>query len=114
MNARYGKDTEPGVREHVASALVNQGVVLGKLGSFEEALQVLKQVDERYGKDAEPSFREKVARSLGNQGFVLGKIGRFEEAIVALHKAKVIFSALRMTEDVQKVRELIEQWKKKK
>ena len=108
------KIQNPAVRKHVASALVNQGVVLGKLGSFEEALQVLKQVDEHYGKDADPGFREKVARSLGNQGFVLGKLGRFEEAIVVLRKAKVIFSALRMTEDVQKVRELIEQWKKKK
>ena len=37
VNAHYGKDTEPGVREQVANGLFNQGVVLGKLGRFEEA-----------------------------------------------------------------------------
>ena len=34
---RYGKDTDPGVREQVASALFNQGVVLGEMGRSEEA-----------------------------------------------------------------------------
>ena len=41
VDERYGKDTEPGVRERVASALFNQGVVLGELGRSEEALQCL-------------------------------------------------------------------------
>ena len=70
-----------GVREKVASALLNQGVVLGEMGRSEEALQVYKQVDERYGKDTDPGVREQVASALLNQGIVLGEMSRSEEAL---------------------------------
>ena len=86
MNARYGKDTDPGVREKVAKALANQGFVLGRLDHSEEALQVLKQVDERYGKDTDPRVREPIAQALVNQGVVFGKMGCFEEAIGILNR----------------------------
>ena len=114
INARYGADTEPGVREKVAEALVNQGVMLEELGRSEEVLQVLKQMNARYGKDTDPGVRKQVANALLNQGDVLGQMGRFEEAMVVLRKAEVIFSALGITEGEQQVRKLIEQWEKKK
>ena len=81
VDARYGKDTDPGVRKQVAKALFSQGFVLGELGSFEEALQVYKQVDERYGKDTDPGVREPVASALFNQGVAFAQLGRFEEEI---------------------------------
>ena len=114
VSERYGKDTDPGVRERVAKALFNQGFVLGKIGRSEEALRVYEEVDARYGKDTDSGVREQVVKALFNQGFVLGQIGRSAEAIVALRKAEVIYAALGMTEDEQKARKLIEQWKKKK
>ena len=114
VNERYGKDTEPGVRGPVVMALFNQGVVLGELGHSKEAIGIYEAVNERYGKDTDPGVRKPVAKALLNQGITLGELGRFEEAIVALRKAEVIFSALGMTEDEQKVRELIEQWEKEK
>ena len=45
VNARYGKDTDPGVREPVAKALGSQGVVLKKMGRFEEAIVVLREAE---------------------------------------------------------------------
>ena len=96
VNARYGKDTDPGVREPVAGSLANQGIVLGELGRSEEALQVFKQVDERYGKDTEPGVRESGSEWLWfNQGLVIWKMDRSEEAIVALRKAEAIFVRIR-------------------
>ena len=99
-------------KEQTAKALSNQGIVLGELDRFEEAIRIFKQVNARYGKDTEPGVRERVARSLGSHGVVLKKMGRFEEAIVALRKSEVIFSELGMSENEQKARKSIEQCKK--
>ena len=68
-------------KEQTATALFNQGVVLMKLGRFEETLQVCKQMDERYGKDTDPGVRKQVASALVVQGVVLGELGRSEEAL---------------------------------
>ena len=68
-------------KEQTATALFNQGVVLMKLGRFEETLQVCKQVDERYGKDIEPGVRKQVASALVVQGVVLVELGRSEKAL---------------------------------
>ena len=45
VNERYGKDTDPGVREPVASALLNHGFVLGQTGRSEEAIVVLRKAE---------------------------------------------------------------------
>ena len=95
VDERYGKDTDPGVREPVASALINQGVVFGELGRFEEAIRVYEAVNARYGEDTDPRVREQVANALVFQGIVLWKMDRSEEAIVALRKAEVIFVRIR-------------------
>ena len=52
---------DPDVREKVAMALFNQGVVLGKMGRPEEAIGIYEAVNERYGKDTDPGVREPVA-----------------------------------------------------
>ena len=114
VDVRYGKETEPGVREPVASALFNQGVAFAQMGRFEEEIRVYKQVDARYGKDTEPGVRESVANALFNQGAVLWKMDRSEDAIVALRKAEVIYAALGISKDEQKVRKLIAAIEKEK
>ena len=48
VDERYGKDTEPGVRESVANALVFQGVVLGQMGHSEEAIVALRKAEVIY------------------------------------------------------------------
>ena len=96
VDERYGKDTDPSVREQVASALVNQGAVFGKLGRSEEEIGIYEMVNERYGEETDPGVREEVAKALLNHGVVLGELGHSEEAIIALRKAEVIFVALGM------------------
>ena len=88
--------------------------MLEELERPQDALQVYKQVNERYGKDTESGVREQVASALFNQGVVLGKTGRSEEAIVALRKAEVIYAALGISGDMQKIRKLIAAIEKRK
>ena len=45
VDARYGKDTDLGVKEKVASALLNHGVLLGQMGRFEEAIVALRKAE---------------------------------------------------------------------
>ena len=69
LDARFGQDTSPGVREPVAKGLMNKGFRLGTLGRFEEAIQVYEALDARFGQDASPGVREQVARVLNGLGF---------------------------------------------
>ncbi len=68
--ARFGDATEPALREQLAKALFNKGVVLGELGRSEEAVGVYDDVVARFGDATEPALREIVdlARSERNQG----------------------------------------------
>jgi hypothetical protein len=56
--ARYGEDPAPALREQVATALVNKGVVLGQLGRSADAMAVCEEVVARYGEDPAPALRE--------------------------------------------------------
>ena len=45
VDERYGKDTEPGVREQVARHWVIRELVLGKMGRSEEAIVALRKAE---------------------------------------------------------------------
>jgi TolA-binding protein len=60
---RCGDATEPALRELVAKALVNKGVVLGALKRIEDASGVYDEVVRRFGDATEPALREQVAKA---------------------------------------------------
>ena len=62
IDARFGGDREPAIRQRVVKALVNMGVTLGKFGRVEQAVAVCDALDERFGEDSEPAIREGVVR----------------------------------------------------
>jgi hypothetical protein len=56
----YRDDPAPALRERVATALYNKGVVLGELGRAEEALAAYDRVVQDYRDDPAPALRELV------------------------------------------------------
>ena len=54
----------PAVREQVARALVDKGMMLAKLGRGDDAVKVFDDVVSRFGGDPEPTIRDQVARAL--------------------------------------------------
>jgi len=79
---RFGESTAPELREAVADALNNRGVMLGRLDCAEDALVSYEQVVERFGESAAPELRERVATALVNKGLRLADLGRVEDAVV--------------------------------
>ncbi|WP_429420077.1 tetratricopeptide repeat protein [Nocardia sp. GAS34] len=69
------------LRELVAEALLNQGIVFGQLDHLQEALAAYQRVVTDYAADPDPTFRELVARALFYQGVVLGHLDRPREAL---------------------------------
>jgi tetratricopeptide (TPR) repeat protein len=78
--AWYGKAPEPSVREQVAKALFNKGVVLDEQGPAGAGITVFDEVVTRYGEASEPALRELVAKALVNKGLGLGQQGYQQEA----------------------------------
>jgi tetratricopeptide (TPR) repeat protein len=81
IEARYGKDDNPAMRELVAKALFNKGVQLDQLNRSEDAIAVYEQIEARYSKDDNPALRELVAKALVNKGGRLGQLNRYEDEI---------------------------------
>jgi tetratricopeptide (TPR) repeat protein len=78
---RFGKASEPVLRQHVAQALVNKGVALaGQLHRYQEAMTVFEDVVKRFGEAPEPVLRWLVVIALYLKGAVLVRLARFEEA----------------------------------
>jgi len=88
---RFGGREEPALAEHVAKALVNKGIVLGKEGRSQEAIGVYDQVVERFGEREEPALAEHVAKALVNKGVVLVCLGRDADAVAACEQMEQRF-----------------------
>ena len=71
----------PTLRERVAWALVNKGVVLGQLLRRDEAIAALDSVAQRFGQATDAQLREQVARALFCKGMVLAEMKRRDEAV---------------------------------
>ena len=75
----FGDDTNPALREMVAQAMLDKGVVLGQLGRAEEDLANYAELLERFADDLAPGLRKVVAKALLYRGVTLGELGRVEE-----------------------------------
>jgi tetratricopeptide (TPR) repeat protein len=60
---RYRDDPDPALREVVALALNNRGLVLDGLGRSVDALAAYQQVIDRNRDDPDPALRERVAKA---------------------------------------------------
>ena len=78
---RFEGSENPAVLEWVAKAVVNKGVLLGRLNRLQAALVAYDQVVRRFGQRETPVFREPVARALVFQGTVLDELKRSGEAL---------------------------------
>jgi len=65
----------------VAQAMVYEGLTLGALDRWEEAVEVYDEVLRRFGDASEPALMENVARALFGKGLSLGALGRSEEEV---------------------------------
>jgi tetratricopeptide (TPR) repeat protein/predicted transcriptional regulator len=81
--SRFGDHDDPGILERVASALVNKGVALRRLGKAEEEVVAYDEVVTRFGDHGNPEVLTQVARALFNKGVALGRLGKAEEEIAA-------------------------------
>jgi len=78
---RFDPIDSPGVREHVAFALIHKGMYLGRQGKTAEALFLYDDIVKRFANDDTPQAREKIAITLLNKGNTLEQQGKDEEAI---------------------------------
>ncbi len=89
--ARSGEAEKLAIKEHIASALFNRGVVLGRLERADEELESYTEVVERFGKAKEPVLKEHVAKALFNRGVVLDQLERVNEALESYTKVVEYF-----------------------
>jgi tetratricopeptide (TPR) repeat protein len=78
---RFGAATELGLRELVATTLLDKGLVLSGLGRNEEAIAVCDNIAERFGAATEPELRKQVAMALVGKAYLFQQLERHEEAI---------------------------------
>jgi tetratricopeptide (TPR) repeat protein len=72
---------EPLLQEAVARALINKGVILGKLGKVQAEGQVYDEVLDRFKAQTSPALLQATAFALFNKGANLGKQGKIEEEL---------------------------------
>ena len=78
---KFGDETALSLKEPVARALYNKGVVLSQVGQWEESVKSYDEVIRRFGGESELSLKEQVARALVNKGVALSQVGQWEESV---------------------------------
>ena len=91
---RYGGDPDPALRQLVAMALLNKGIVLGWLDRREDSLAAYQEVWDRHGGDPDPASRGLAARALRARAATLAGLGRPEEALPVIEQAVGLFREL--------------------
>lgn len=81
--ARFDEAPELDLRERVAVALFNKGVVLGENGDSQGEVAAYDELIARFGEATEQALREQVATALFNKGVTLGEGGDSAGAVVA-------------------------------
>ncbi|MDR2637852.1 MAG: tetratricopeptide repeat protein [Zoogloeaceae bacterium] len=83
---RYGKDTDPAVRQVVAQTRVIMSTYLTARGRQKEALAALEEVIREYEEDERPEIQEIVLRAFLEKATAQEKDGQLEEALATLDK----------------------------
>ena len=78
---KFGGESELSLKEPVARALYNKGVVLSQVGQWEESVKSYDEVIGKFGGESELSLKEQVARALYNKGVALCQLKHEVEAI---------------------------------
>jgi tetratricopeptide (TPR) repeat protein len=64
LETRFGKYTEPEIREAVAMGLLNKADIFESLGEFEASIAAFSEITTRYSNDDTPAIREEVLFAL--------------------------------------------------
>ena len=83
----FDKSTEPALREQVAMALVNSGLVLGQGGARQQEIGVYDDVVSRFGEATEPALREQVTKALVCKAIALIRQGDYQQGIEVCNDA---------------------------
>lgn len=83
---RFEVASEAAIREQVALALVNKGIMLVNLNLNEDAIAIFDEVVKRFKDVSEAVVREKVAMALINKHSILKMLNRDEEAMVVYNE----------------------------
>ena len=95
INKRYGKDTDPLIRENIAWAFIQKAMALGHTFNdhktpsdystyrTREAVAVLDEMIQRYGDDEAPVVRLPVAKAIFEKGGIFFQSGKKEEEAAA-------------------------------
>jgi tetratricopeptide (TPR) repeat protein len=79
--ARFGEAPESALREEVAIALFNKGIVVSESGDSAGAIAIYDELIARFGEASELGIREQVAKALVNKGVMIGASGDSDGAI---------------------------------
>ena len=77
----FKESDELDLQEHVARALVNEGIALGELEQLENVVEVSDELIKRFGQSDEFALQEQVARALVSKGAALGGLEQLENVI---------------------------------
>lgn len=77
---RYGRSSRLAMREIVARALINKGIILNQAKYPDEAIAAYDEVIRRYSGDTDPVYKKIVLQAICNAAEVLKRQGRKEEA----------------------------------
>jgi len=103
IDTRFGKDTDPAIREQVARIAINLGIVLGQLGRDEDALTFYEEILRRYAADTAPVFVLIRGQALNNAAcsrILLAKKGWSSQTERDALLASAIEDARRASEDI--------------
>ena len=78
---KFGKHMAPTVQDSVVKALVNKGVILGRLDRGEDAMLAIDDAAEMFEATDSPELRPVVATALLNKSLLLTRLGRTQDAI---------------------------------
>jgi tetratricopeptide (TPR) repeat protein len=80
--ARFGQASEIELCVHVASALDDKAVALGRLERWQDAIEVDEEIIHRFVDATDERLIEAVARALRNKAVFLRKLGQYDQAMV--------------------------------
>ncbi|MGB3109484.1 MAG: tetratricopeptide repeat protein [Psychrobacter alimentarius] len=78
---KFEENTEPGIQEQVAKALLNKGIALGTLEQPENEVKTYEELIAKFGARDELVLQEWVAKAFMYRGITLGKLEQLENAI---------------------------------
>ena len=93
--SRFGRVEVPTVRDSIAKALVNRGVILARLERHQAAIRAFEQAAEEFGSTRSPEIEVVLATAMVGRSVSLEALGRTGDAIAALEGLEKRFESAR-------------------